>query len=154
VALHRSISVITGVLWALIVSRTWWPSEARRELGVGLSEFLLNLGWLYNRLVMSYSVPPESLIQMAHNEHNLAVPILGSTAALVGDHGGVPDERTGLLGAAITSGINTNIRHFMSMYVTSWKESSRLTPRQGIAFANQVDCSSKPTVTGMNTKLE
>ncbi|PVF97453.1 hypothetical protein CPB86DRAFT_706963 [Serendipita vermifera] len=115
VALHRSISVITGVLWALIVSRTWWPSEARRELGVGLSDFLLNLGWLYNRLVMTYSVPPESLAQMAHEEHSVAVPVLGSTAALLGEHGGGSDERTGLLGAAITTGINTNIRHFMSM---------------------------------------
>jgi hypothetical protein len=48
VALHRSIAVTAGVLWALIVSRVWWPSEARRELGVGLSDFLLDVSWLYN----------------------------------------------------------------------------------------------------------
>jgi hypothetical protein len=30
--------VVGGVLWAALVSRVWWPAEARRELGVSLSE--------------------------------------------------------------------------------------------------------------------
>lgn len=96
----------------------WWPSEARRELGVGLSDFLLNLGWLYNRLVMTYSVPPETFAhQAAINHPGITLPILGSTAALVDGYTGGPDERTGLLGAALTSGLNSNIREFMSMCV-------------------------------------
>jgi hypothetical protein len=118
VALHRSIAVTAGVLWAVIVSRIWWPSEARRELGVGLSDFLLDLGWLYNRLVMTYSVPPEALArQAAASRPGIVLPILGSTAALIDEYVGGPDERTGLLGAALTSGLNTNIRDFMSMFV-------------------------------------
>lgn len=117
VAFHRAISVIAGVLWALVVSRVWWPSEARRELGISLSDFLLNLGWLYNRLVTTYSVPPNALARQAVNaESGIAIPILGSTAALVEDHTGLlVDEHTGLLGAAVTSGLNTNIREFVAM---------------------------------------
>lgn len=38
IALHRAMAVTIGVLWALIVARWWWPSEARRELTRGLSE--------------------------------------------------------------------------------------------------------------------
>ena len=38
IAFQRSVSVIVGVLWALIVSRLWWPSEARREFTIALSE--------------------------------------------------------------------------------------------------------------------
>ncbi|KAF9792510.1 Fusaric acid resistance protein-like-domain-containing protein, partial [Thelephora terrestris] len=50
-ALHRSISVTAGVVWAGIVCRYWWPTEARRELSRALGEFCLNIGWLYTRLV-------------------------------------------------------------------------------------------------------
>lgn len=55
IARHRSAAVIVGVLWALLVSRFWWPSEARRELSKGLGELCLNMGWLYTRLVASNS---------------------------------------------------------------------------------------------------
>ncbi|KAI6037545.1 Fusaric acid resistance protein-like-domain-containing protein [Pisolithus marmoratus] len=55
IAYHRSVAVIVGVLWALLVSRFWWPSEARRELSKGLGELCLNMGWLYTRLVASNS---------------------------------------------------------------------------------------------------
>lgn len=55
IAHHRSAAVIVGVLWALLVSRFWWPSEARRELSKGLGELCLNVGWLYTRLVASNS---------------------------------------------------------------------------------------------------
>jgi len=37
-ALNRSISVTVGVVWAGIVSRYWWPTEARRELSRALGE--------------------------------------------------------------------------------------------------------------------
>lgn len=115
IAIHRSIAVTTGVLWAVIISRFWWPSEARRELAVGLSEFLLNIGWLYNRLVLTYSVPSETLSRMTMDQSGVQIPVLGATAALVDGFSNGPDERTGLLGAALTTGINTNIKHFMSM---------------------------------------
>ncbi|KAL0575801.1 hypothetical protein V5O48_006179 [Marasmius crinis-equi] len=59
VAKHRALAVTVGVVWAWLVSRYWWPSEARRELGRGLGEFCLNMGWLYTRLVASNSFAPE-----------------------------------------------------------------------------------------------
>lgn len=59
VALYRALAVTAGVVWAAIVSRVWWPSEARRELGKALGDFCLNMGWLYTRLVASNSFAPE-----------------------------------------------------------------------------------------------
>lgn len=39
IAFHRSTAVIVGVVWAGLVSRFWWPSEARRELSKQLGEY-------------------------------------------------------------------------------------------------------------------
>ncbi|WVQ80167.1 hypothetical protein IAT38_002272 [Cryptococcus sp. DSM 104549] len=55
IAFRRSTSVIVGVLWAAIVSRYWWPFTARRELRMGLSDFCLDLSYLYSKLVTTYS---------------------------------------------------------------------------------------------------
>ncbi|WWC90598.1 uncharacterized protein L201_005534 [Kwoniella dendrophila CBS 6074] len=55
IAVQRSAAVIIGVLWAAVVSRWWWPFTARRELRLGLSDFCLDLSYLYSRLVMTYS---------------------------------------------------------------------------------------------------
>ncbi|KAH9023559.1 hypothetical protein EDB83DRAFT_2429280 [Lactarius deliciosus] len=60
IALHRSTAVTVGVVWAGLVSRFWWPSEARRELSKQLGDFCLNIGWLYTRLVASNSFSPEN----------------------------------------------------------------------------------------------
>ena len=38
IAVERAISVAIGVVWAAIVSRYWWPAEARRELSRALGE--------------------------------------------------------------------------------------------------------------------
>lgn len=57
--MDRALAVTAGVLWALIASRLWWPSEARKELMVALGDFCLNIGWLYTRLVASNSFAPE-----------------------------------------------------------------------------------------------
>jgi hypothetical protein len=38
VAWHRAAAVTVGVLWAALLSRFWWPAEARRELGKVLGE--------------------------------------------------------------------------------------------------------------------
>lgn len=40
IGLNRALAVTIGVVWALIVSRWWWPTEARRELARGLSELV------------------------------------------------------------------------------------------------------------------
>jgi len=46
-AMNRSISVTVGVVWAGIVSRYWWPTEARRELGRALGEWAVLLESLF-----------------------------------------------------------------------------------------------------------
>ncbi|KIO25337.1 hypothetical protein M407DRAFT_25348, partial [Tulasnella calospora MUT 4182] len=65
IAIRRAAAVTVGVVWANIVSRYWWPIEARRELMSSLSDFCLNLGWLYTKLVETYSVPPQELAAIA-----------------------------------------------------------------------------------------
>ncbi|KAJ7240156.1 Fusaric acid resistance protein-like-domain-containing protein [Mycena haematopus] len=60
VGIRRAIAVTVGVVWAALVSRFWWPAEARRELSKALGEFCLNIGWLYTRLVASNSYSPNS----------------------------------------------------------------------------------------------
>lgn len=41
IAIDRALAVTVGVLWALIASRIWWPSEARKELTQALGEYVL-----------------------------------------------------------------------------------------------------------------
>ncbi|KAK8854671.1 hypothetical protein IAR55_003410 [Kwoniella newhampshirensis] len=55
IAFQRSTAVIIGVIWAAMISRYWWPFTARRELRLGLSDFCLDLSYLYSRLVTTYS---------------------------------------------------------------------------------------------------
>jgi hypothetical protein len=43
IAFKRSVSVTVGVVYAFIVSRVWWPSEARRELSIALGEYVTKL---------------------------------------------------------------------------------------------------------------
>ncbi|KAI0708907.1 Fusaric acid resistance protein-like-domain-containing protein [Cerioporus squamosus] len=59
IAFQRALAVTIGVVWAAIVSRYWWPAEARRELSRALGEFCLNVGWLYTRLVAFNSFSDE-----------------------------------------------------------------------------------------------
>ncbi|KAK0553878.1 hypothetical protein OC846_000747 [Tilletia horrida] len=55
VAFHRTVAVIIGVTWASLLNHVVWPFEARRELGLGISDLLFKLAWLYQRLVLTYS---------------------------------------------------------------------------------------------------
>jgi len=43
VGFNRALAVTAGILWAALVSRFWWPAEARRELSKLLSEFSVAL---------------------------------------------------------------------------------------------------------------
>lgn len=99
IALHRAIAVIVGVIWAAFVSRFWWPAEARRELGKALSEFCLNMGWLYTRLVASNSFAPE--YHAADGNEDAANADLDEVALL---H--VHSQRTRL---------NNSVKEFMAM---------------------------------------
>ncbi|KAF8934280.1 hypothetical protein BGZ47_010436 [Haplosporangium gracile] len=55
IALHRAVAVSLGVVIGVGVTSYVWPYEARVELRKGLSDLLLNISWLYNRLVSVYS---------------------------------------------------------------------------------------------------
>ncbi|KIJ60068.1 hypothetical protein HYDPIDRAFT_99557 [Hydnomerulius pinastri MD-312] len=102
IAFHRSTAVIVGVVWALLVSRFWWPAEARRELSKALGEFCLNIGWLYTRLVASNSGMVDYMDDIDHGGQN------GSR---------VPDEGTPLLSksASLSAKLSTSIQEFMAM---------------------------------------
>ncbi|CAG8604783.1 784_t:CDS:2, partial [Acaulospora colombiana] len=58
IARTRFIAVGTGVVWGVLVTNYWWPYEARVELRKGLSQLIINISWLYKKLVAVYSNPP------------------------------------------------------------------------------------------------
>ncbi|KAG0360036.1 hypothetical protein BG005_011643 [Podila minutissima] len=55
IAFRRAVAVSLGVVIGVAVTSYVWPYEARVELRKGLSDLLLNISWLYNRLVSVYS---------------------------------------------------------------------------------------------------
>ncbi|CCM03886.1 uncharacterized protein FIBRA_06037 [Fibroporia radiculosa] len=79
IAFHRALAVTVGVVWAAIVSRFWWPTEARRALGRALGDFCLNMGWLYTRLVAFNS------FSEAENNYDLDGLTSSETTALLQD---------------------------------------------------------------------
>lgn len=58
-ALQRCLSILVGVIFGLFATNYVWPYEARVELRKGLSDFLLRLAWLYQKLVSVYSERPK-----------------------------------------------------------------------------------------------
>ncbi|KAF7728169.1 hypothetical protein EC973_006563 [Apophysomyces ossiformis] len=58
-ALQRCVAILVGVVFGLFVTAYIWPYEARVELREGLSDFLLRLAWLYQKLVSIYSHSPQ-----------------------------------------------------------------------------------------------
>ncbi|KAG1739349.1 Fusaric acid resistance protein-like-domain-containing protein [Suillus lakei] len=99
IAFHRSTAVIVGVLWAAIVSRFWWPSEARRELSRELGDFCLNIGWLYTHLVVANSGTPRVEDDTDEDE-----PETQSS-----------DETTSLLPKSAKANLDKSIQEFMAM---------------------------------------
>ncbi|KAI0630649.1 Fusaric acid resistance protein-like-domain-containing protein [Trametes polyzona] len=95
IAYHRAVAVTVGVVWAAIVSRYWWPAEARRELSRALGEFCLNMGWLYTRLVAFNSFSDNDLRLHTIEEE------------------GSPTEETHLL--SVSPSLSQSIQHFMAM---------------------------------------
>jgi uncharacterized membrane protein YccC len=55
--LHRFIEVSLGILIALVISLTLWPSHARRSLREGLAAALAKLGALYQAVMHLPDVP-------------------------------------------------------------------------------------------------
>ncbi|KAI7901238.1 Fusaric acid resistance protein-like-domain-containing protein [Cokeromyces recurvatus] len=52
---QRCFAILVGVIFGLFATAYVWPYEARVELRKGLSDFLLRLAWLYQKLVTIYS---------------------------------------------------------------------------------------------------
>ncbi|PCH35986.1 hypothetical protein WOLCODRAFT_140156 [Wolfiporia cocos MD-104 SS10] len=82
IAFHRAVAVTVGVVWAAIVSRYWWPTEARRALGKALSEFCLNTGWLYTRLVAFNSFADDDRYSEQGEDSQRDPPATETTALL------------------------------------------------------------------------
>ncbi|CAO3632466.1 unnamed protein product [Cunninghamella blakesleeana] len=57
-AFQRCISILVGVVFGLIATAYVWPYEARVELRKGLSDLILRLAWMYQKLVAVYSERP------------------------------------------------------------------------------------------------
>ncbi|CDO69695.1 hypothetical protein BN946_scf184851.g83 [Trametes cinnabarina] len=95
IAFHRAVAVTVGVVWAAIVSRYWWPAEARRELSKALGEFCLNVGWLYTRLVAFNSFA----------DHDVRLHTIEEEDS--------PTEETSLL--RVNPALSHSIQHFMAM---------------------------------------
>ncbi|KAG1889875.1 Fusaric acid resistance protein-like-domain-containing protein [Suillus subluteus] len=99
IAFQRSTAVIAGVLWAAIVSRFWWPSEARRELSRELGDFCLNIGWLYTHLVAANSGTPRAEDDTDEDEPETQPP----------------DETVSLLPKSAKAKLSKSIQDFMAM---------------------------------------
>ncbi|KAK6910779.1 hypothetical protein I203_104811 [Kwoniella mangroviensis CBS 8507] len=100
IAVQRSAAVIIGVLWAAAVSRWWWPFTARRELRLGLSDFCLDLSYLYSRLVMTYSKGANN-IELDGDQQNMEEED-GETTPLMGNEIHFPH-------------LSASVRQFMAM---------------------------------------
>lgn len=57
-ATQRCFAILIGVVVGLVATAYVWPYEARVELRKGLSDFLLRLAWLYQKLVSIYADYP------------------------------------------------------------------------------------------------
>ncbi|KAI8074046.1 Fusaric acid resistance protein-like-domain-containing protein [Gongronella butleri] len=57
-AFQRCVSILVGVVFGLVATAYVWPYEARVELRKGISDLLLRLAWLYQKLVAVYSERP------------------------------------------------------------------------------------------------
>ncbi|KAL5507641.1 hypothetical protein ACEPAH_7097 [Sanghuangporus vaninii] len=117
IAFRRTVAVATGVIYAGVISRLWWPSEARRELSSALSSFCLNIGWLYTHLVAANSgilVRTSPSQRDLHREAQEAVN--GIERDLIRYSGTSSTTETArLLPSSVSEKLNGSIQTFMAM---------------------------------------
>ncbi|KAL5523436.1 hypothetical protein ACEPAG_7609 [Sanghuangporus baumii] len=117
IAFRRTAAVATGVIYAGVISRLWWPSEARRELSSALSSFCLNIGWLYTHLVAANSgilVYASPSRRDLHREAHEAVN--GIEQDLIRYTGTSSTTETArLLPSLVSEKLNGSIQTFMAM---------------------------------------
>ncbi|CAO3590642.1 unnamed protein product [Absidia cylindrospora] len=80
-AIQRCMAILVGVVIGLIATAYIWPYEARVELRKGLSDFLLQLSWLYQKQVsLSSSSSPLSFLRgkadMSDHQHQQQVDLI------------------------------------------------------------------------------
>ncbi|KAI8355698.1 Fusaric acid resistance protein-like-domain-containing protein [Blakeslea trispora] len=68
---QRCFAILVGVVFGLIATAYVWPYEARVELRKGLSDFLLRLAWLYQKLVSIYIDYPVKNRTQANGQREL-----------------------------------------------------------------------------------
>ncbi|KAF9166550.1 hypothetical protein DFQ26_007622 [Actinomortierella ambigua] len=69
IAFHRAVAVSFGVLLGVAITNYVWPYEARVELRKGLSDLLVNISWLYNKIVAVYSTNLDRMPSAPANLH-------------------------------------------------------------------------------------
>ncbi|KAI9269284.1 Fusaric acid resistance protein-like-domain-containing protein [Phascolomyces articulosus] len=71
-AWQRFVAIIVGVLFGLFMSSYVWPYEARTELRKSLSDLLIQLGWVYRKLLAVYVQPPDVQSLSIRQERDIA----------------------------------------------------------------------------------
>ncbi|CAO3634627.1 unnamed protein product [Cunninghamella echinulata] len=70
-AFQRCAAILIGVVFGLIATAYIWPYEARVELRKGLSDLILRLAWMYQKLVAVYSERPmDKVIILKQQDHD------------------------------------------------------------------------------------
>ncbi|OAD05717.1 hypothetical protein MUCCIDRAFT_34259, partial [Mucor lusitanicus CBS 277.49] len=76
-ATQRCFAILVGVVFGLFATAYVWPYEARVELRKGLSDFLLRLAWLYQKLVSIYAdYPVKNRGSGAHQQQERSVSLM------------------------------------------------------------------------------
>ncbi|CEP12732.1 hypothetical protein [Parasitella parasitica] len=82
---RRCFAILVGVVFGLVVTAYIWPYEARVELRKGLSDFLLRLAWLYQKLVSIYADYPlknrGNIAQQQRQQHPVNLMEVGPDAS-------------------------------------------------------------------------
>ena len=73
IALHRFSEVTLGILIALLVSLTLWPSHARRSVRQGLADTLLKLAALYRAVMRNYRIEEVTSIEALKSDVSGAI---------------------------------------------------------------------------------
>lgn len=81
IASHRLVSVLTGVLWGLIIARVIWPISARQKFKDGLSLLWLRMGLIWKRDPLSELLEGESAESYLNLREELSLQQYGNTMA-------------------------------------------------------------------------
>ena len=90
IALHRVVSVISGIIWGIIITRVVWPISARRTLKDGLSLLWLKMGVVWKRDPLS--TLPGGTLSTAYLTHSEQLQLRRFVAQLEALHTAAQSE--------------------------------------------------------------